>query len=284
MATAPNLTESIAARLRNDILVGTYKAGERLPAERDLASRLGVNRGSVREALKKLEQMGLVVIRRGDGATVRHLHEASIEIVRHLLIVNGVVNRRLLEQVLDVHEMLVAGAAHLAVERGSPEDHGVRASCCGISLEPGVSDAERAALFDALVDVITQASGNLVVQLVRNVIRPALAERMARGAATARRAPAASPRARPCDRRRDRSQRRCRRPPRRCARWCESVASGCSPRSTRSSGARARRPPGARRRYRLCLSAAIRSSSGGCVMNRRAIPLRATPDTPNAAS
>jgi GntR family transcriptional regulator, transcriptional repressor for pyruvate dehydrogenase complex len=179
MAASPNLTESIAARLRNDILVGTYKAGERLPAERDLASRLGVNRGSVREALKKLEQLGLVVIRRGDGATVRHLHEASIEIVRHLLIVNGVVNRRLLEQVLDAHEMLVAGAAHLAVERGSPEDHRRARDLLHRLALPGVSEAERVALFDALVDLITQASGNLVLQLVRNVIRPALAERMA---------------------------------------------------------------------------------------------------------
>jgi len=178
MATAPSLTESIAARLRNEILGGTYKAGERLPAERDLASRLGVNRGSVREALKKLEQMGLVVIRRGDGATVRHLHEASIEIVRHLLIVNGVVNRRLLEQVLDAHEMLVAGAAHLAVERGSPEDHRRARELLRHLTRPGVSDTEQAALFDALVDLITQASGNLVLQLVRNVIRPALAERM----------------------------------------------------------------------------------------------------------
>jgi len=178
MTPAPKLTESIAARLRNEILVGTYKAGERLPAERDLASRLGVNRGSVREALKQLEQMGLVVIRRGDGATVRHLHDASIEIVRHLLIVNGVVNRRLLEQVLDVHEMLVAGAAHLAVERGSPEDHRRARELLRNLREPGISDAERAAVFDALVDVITEASGNLVVRLVRNVIRPALAERM----------------------------------------------------------------------------------------------------------
>ncbi len=175
---APKLTESIAARLRNEILVGTYKAGERLPAERDLATRLGVNRGSVREALKKLEQMGLVVIRRGDGATVRHLHDASIEIVRHLLIVNGVVNRRLLEQVLDVHEMLVAGAAHLAVERGSPEDHRRARELLRQLVQPGVSDAEQQGLFDALVDVITEASGNLVVRLVRNVIRPALAERM----------------------------------------------------------------------------------------------------------
>jgi len=178
MSTAPKLTESITAQLRNEILIGTYKAGERLPAERDLASQLGVNRGSVREALKKLEQMGLVVIRRGDGATVRHLHDASVEIVRHLLIVNGVVNRRLLEQVLDVHEMLVAGAAHLGVERGSPEDHRNARELLRRLAAPGASEAERQALFDALVDVISEASGNLVVRLVRNVIRPALAERL----------------------------------------------------------------------------------------------------------
>ena len=178
MTAAPNITESIAAQLRDDILVGTYKAGERLPAERDLASRLGVNRGSVREALKKLEQRGLVAIRRGGGATVRHLHEASIEVVRHLLIANGVVNRLLLDQVLDAHEMLVAGAAHLAVERGTPEDHRRAREMLRRLTLPGLSGAERAALFDALVDLITQASGNLVLQLVRNVIRPALAERM----------------------------------------------------------------------------------------------------------
>jgi DNA-binding FadR family transcriptional regulator len=178
MTAAPNVTESIAAQLRNDILVGTYKAGERLPAERDLASRLGVNRGSVREALKTLEQMGLVAIRRGGGATVRHLHEASIEVVRHLLIANGVVNRILLDQVLDAHEMLVAGAAHLAVERGTPEDHRRARELLRRLALPGLSGVERAAVFDALVDLITQASGNLVLQLVRNVIRTALAERM----------------------------------------------------------------------------------------------------------
>jgi GntR family transcriptional repressor for pyruvate dehydrogenase complex len=179
MATAPSLTESIAARLRNDILGGTYKAGERLPAERDLASRLGVNRGSVREALKKLEQLGLVVIRRGDGTTVRHLHEASIEIVRHLLIADGALNRRLLEQVLEAHEMLVAGAAHLAVERGSREEHQRARELLARLVEPGVSEAQRAALFDALIEVVTEASGNLVLRLARNLIRPVLAERVA---------------------------------------------------------------------------------------------------------
>jgi GntR family transcriptional repressor for pyruvate dehydrogenase complex len=179
MSTAPSLSENITARLRNDILLGTYKAGERLPAERDLASRLGVNRGSVREALKRLEQMGLVVIRRGDGATVRHLHEASIEVVRHLLFADGALNRRLLEQVLDANEMLLAGAAHLAVERGSQEDQLRARDLLRRLVEPGVSEPQRALLFDALVEVITDASDNLVLRLVRNVIQPALAERLA---------------------------------------------------------------------------------------------------------
>jgi DNA-binding FadR family transcriptional regulator len=75
--------------------------------------------------------------------------------------------------------MLVAGAAHLAVERGSPEEHLRARALLRRLIEPGVSEPGRAAVFDALVEVITEASGNLVLRLVRNVIRPALAERLA---------------------------------------------------------------------------------------------------------
>lgn len=66
MTTAPaSRHDAIADALRSEILRGTYAPGDRLPAERDLAARLGANRGAVREALRKLEQQGLVVIRRG---------------------------------------------------------------------------------------------------------------------------------------------------------------------------------------------------------------------------
>jgi DNA-binding FadR family transcriptional regulator len=51
--------EEIAAGLIQDILTGRYRVGERLPSERDLAGRFDANRGSVREAMKKLEQIGL---------------------------------------------------------------------------------------------------------------------------------------------------------------------------------------------------------------------------------
>ncbi len=64
MKSAP-LSERISAELRDEILRGRYRPGERLPSERDLAQRFEVHRGAVREALKKLEQLGLAKIEAG---------------------------------------------------------------------------------------------------------------------------------------------------------------------------------------------------------------------------
>jgi DNA-binding FadR family transcriptional regulator len=65
------LYRQIADQLRNLIAAGEFPAGERLPAERDLASQLRVSRPSVREALIALEVEGLVEIRGGSGVYVR---------------------------------------------------------------------------------------------------------------------------------------------------------------------------------------------------------------------
>jgi DNA-binding FadR family transcriptional regulator len=54
--------EEIADSLTRDILVGQYRTGERLPSERDLAARFDANRGAVREAMKKLEQLGIACV------------------------------------------------------------------------------------------------------------------------------------------------------------------------------------------------------------------------------
>ena len=50
------LSERIAEQLEAMIAEGGLKAGERLPAERQLAERLGISRPSLREALKKTDQ------------------------------------------------------------------------------------------------------------------------------------------------------------------------------------------------------------------------------------
>ena len=70
---------SIAAVLRDDILRGQDRCGERLPSERDLAERFGVHRSTVREAFKRLEQLGVARIAPG-GARVAPLEEASLDV------------------------------------------------------------------------------------------------------------------------------------------------------------------------------------------------------------
>ena len=65
------LYRQIADQIRTLIKSGEYRAGARLPPERDLAKQLGVSRPSVREALIALEVEGLVEVRIGSGIYVQ---------------------------------------------------------------------------------------------------------------------------------------------------------------------------------------------------------------------
>jgi len=67
---SPKISDAIVRQLESLILEGTLKPGERLPPERDLAQRLDVSRPSLREALQKLETLGLVETRQGGGSYV----------------------------------------------------------------------------------------------------------------------------------------------------------------------------------------------------------------------
>src|SRR3954462_6479654 len=58
----------VFVRLRQEILSETYVPGDALPSERKLSEDLATNRHAIREALKRLQQAGLVTIRQ-DGAT-----------------------------------------------------------------------------------------------------------------------------------------------------------------------------------------------------------------------
>lgn len=60
----------IAEQLQKLIGAGTFRQGSRLPSERELASRFGVSRPSIREAMIVLEVAGLVEVRSGSGVYV----------------------------------------------------------------------------------------------------------------------------------------------------------------------------------------------------------------------
>ena len=69
----------ITAELRHAILEGGYVYSERLPAERELAVQFGASRGTIREALRRLEEMSLVSRRVGSGTFVRYRGHADHE-------------------------------------------------------------------------------------------------------------------------------------------------------------------------------------------------------------
>jgi len=66
----PRLYRVVASRIQNLIQEENIKAGERLPSERDLASKLSVSRTSLREALIALELGGIIEVRGGSGVYV----------------------------------------------------------------------------------------------------------------------------------------------------------------------------------------------------------------------
>jgi DNA-binding FadR family transcriptional regulator len=164
--------DAIAAELRREILRGAWPAGARLPAERDLAARLGVHRSSVREALRQLEQLGLVSIRRGGGATVLGLETASLDVVRHLLFLDGGLDRALLEELLQVHELLVCGATRLAVEHADEAQRAQARAGLARLAQPGLDDDAFIDGVESLLDLIVRAAGNRVLALARRAVNP----------------------------------------------------------------------------------------------------------------
>lgn len=69
------LSEDVFEQLSGEIIGRTYKPGDKLPPERTLVDVFGVNRHVIREAIKRLQQVGLVQVVQGGGTRVLDFHE-----------------------------------------------------------------------------------------------------------------------------------------------------------------------------------------------------------------
>jgi len=115
-------SEQIAEMLLKYILRGKVSPGDKLPPERTLAKQFGVTRTTLREALKKLEQLKLIAIRQGQGIIVEDFHNASIDLLFYLLIVDGEIDLKILRDILEAREALCTNVARLAAERADKKD------------------------------------------------------------------------------------------------------------------------------------------------------------------
>jgi DNA-binding FadR family transcriptional regulator len=179
--------DELAGALRAEILRGRYQPGDRLPSERELAARTDVNRLSAREALQQLERLGLVEIKKG-GARVAALHDASPDVIAHLLDAGDSLDVALVEQWLDVGELLFTGAVRLGLERASDAEIARARELLRALIQTGASgeDASYFATLDELGDLIFAGARNLVLRLIRNGLRANVMARLSRGRARLR--------------------------------------------------------------------------------------------------
>ncbi|AXT24665.1 FadR family transcriptional regulator [Phaeobacter inhibens] len=116
--SASSKSDAVADQLLSFFRIRQYQAGDKLPSEFELMDALGVGRSSIREAVRKLQAINVLDVRRGSGTYLRRIAMDN-EILVPLAIGQ---ERESLLMALDIRRGLEAEAAALACTRGSDED------------------------------------------------------------------------------------------------------------------------------------------------------------------
>jgi len=111
-------TGQVVSHVRELIERGALKPGDRLPAERDLATQIGVSRPTIRAGLRTLAAMGVVRSRHGSGTYIPDGPPAlNTDALSFLAALHGFTR----EDMYEARRILEVGAAGLAAERATPE-------------------------------------------------------------------------------------------------------------------------------------------------------------------
>ncbi len=167
-----DLTNQLLSRFKELIAQGVLRPGVKLPPERELATRFGVSRSSLRHALKVMEIMGVLRQRVGDGT---YLTTTAVRILSEplefLVLLDGISLSDLLETRLIVEPELAARAA----ERATSED----LASLRRTLDAMKKEGDESKLIEldlAFHQAIFQASGNLLCDRLFSLIHRAMAK------------------------------------------------------------------------------------------------------------
>ena len=112
----PSIPKAIVQRIVHTIGDGTWKAGDRLPPQRQLARELGVSMSSLREALQTLQGMGVLCLHHGQGTFVCHNPSQIVERCLNLALI---LDRDKMEDFLDARRAIEGGLVYLAARRAT---------------------------------------------------------------------------------------------------------------------------------------------------------------------
>lgn len=104
----------LTRRMLDYLLSGEFKAGQRIPSERQLAEALGVGRSAVRETVKSLSLLGLIEQRPGDGT---YLTKSNSDLLPRVIEWGLLLGERRLHELIEIRHHLEIILAGLAAER-----------------------------------------------------------------------------------------------------------------------------------------------------------------------
>ncbi|MFL5867426.1 MAG: FadR/GntR family transcriptional regulator [Thermoleophilaceae bacterium] len=171
------VSDQVFRSLAEEILSGRYEPGEKLPTQRTLAAELGVNMASIREAVKRLEQLRLVEVRHGDAMRVRDWREhGGLDVIAHVLFRAGGLDQQTLASLLEARRLMLQESARLAAERRS-ERQARTLEQLAERFAQAEDEAAAQAVDFAFMTELVEASGNVVFVLILNSIRQLYFER-----------------------------------------------------------------------------------------------------------
>jgi GntR family transcriptional regulator, transcriptional repressor for pyruvate dehydrogenase complex len=173
-----SVPEDVFEQIVAEVLNGDMQPGEALPSERRLAEVLGVSRPAIREALKRLTEVGLVEVRQGDATTVRDFRRhAGLDLLPRLLIRAGEVDVSVVRSILETRLHNGPKVAQLAALRRGPETaDALEATVDVLAREQDPVERQRHALtfWDQLVDGADSIAFRLMYNTLRATYEPAL--------------------------------------------------------------------------------------------------------------
>jgi GntR family transcriptional repressor for pyruvate dehydrogenase complex len=165
--TAAASPGALIAVLENRILTGHWAAGSRLPSERDLATEFTVSRPVVREALKALQERGLIEVSPQRGSFVRRYTAENLMRPMNLAARSAGVTAR---QLMRARVMLETEAAGLAAANATKQDRTDLLRVHQLFAQPGEPHA-RARVDLTFHETIARASGNPVIHMMFTAIQ-----------------------------------------------------------------------------------------------------------------
>lgn len=166
--------EVLADALMRRIFHGEFPPGTRLPAERQLAVDLGVDRTTLRMAVKQLQRMNLVVVRHGSGIEVTDYRErGGLDVLAAMFALEDLpLDDGFLVEALDFWLESFSMTAARAIARMSLDDLGTLETL----LDRSIASAKDPDAFVeselAIQDALAKMSGSVIFRMLSNSTRP----------------------------------------------------------------------------------------------------------------